>query len=82
MLSVLRRMIPSPRVRRRRPSFPSTAMSNHMLRDLGFDGSQVREILEFIAGPRAPGVDAELSFCARAAANSNDAGERSRVEER
>ena len=53
-------------------------MSNHLLRDLGFESRQVVEIMTFIAGASEGGrvrrgADVELSYCVRAAANTNEA---------
>ena len=77
MLSVLRKTIPFHRARRRRPPFPHGSLSGHMLRDLGFESRQVEEILAYVAGTsttgqRSHGSDAELSYCVRAPANSNE----------
>lgn len=78
MLSVIRKKIPMPWVRRRRPTFPTSSVSNHLLRDLGFDNTQIDDILGFIEGAkgrgaRLRGMDAELASRAGTAANANDA---------
>ena len=77
MLSVIRKTIPFHRARRHRPPFPHGSLSGHLLRDLGFESHQVEEILTFVAGTsttgrRSHGTDAELSYCVRAPANSNE----------
>ena len=76
MFSVMRKTIKVQRARGRRPTILSGSVSNHLLRDLGFDGAQVEEILRFTIGQTecggaARGLDAESSRCTRVAANSN-----------